>query len=154
MLWDLKLVTNHLWASGPHPTPPRAIEKPTWEDHVKGPRKLQGTTHTHTEEVWDGPFPPLAYLHVWRVTIAASSLRPDIAYVKPGYVGREATCSWSVRVCSYHTNCCCSVAQSCRTLFDPSLLPDCSTPGSSVLHCLPEFAQIHVHWVHWVSDAI
>ena len=23
----------------------------------------------------------------------------------------------------------------------------CSTPGSSVLHCFPEFAQIHVHWV-------
>ena len=28
---------------------------------------------------------------------------------------------------------------------------DCSMPVSSVLHCLPEFAQIHVHWV---SDAI
>ena len=28
---------------------------------------------------------------------------------------------------------------------------DCSTPGSSVLHYLLEFAQIHVHWV---SDAI
>ena len=27
----------------------------------------------------------------------------------------------------------------------------CSTPGSSELHCLLEFAQIHVHWV---SDAI
>ena len=24
---------------------------------------------------------------------------------------------------------------------------DCSMPGSSFLHCLPEFAQIHVHWV-------
>ena len=22
---------------------------------------------------------------------------------------------------------------------------DCSTPGCSALHCLPEFAQIHVH---------
>ena len=28
---------------------------------------------------------------------------------------------------------------------------DCSLPGSSVLQYLPEFAQIHVHWV---SDAI
>ena len=27
---------------------------------------------------------------------------------------------------------------------------DCSTPGSSVLHYLLEFAQIHIHWV---SDA-
>ena len=24
---------------------------------------------------------------------------------------------------------------------------DCSTPGLPVLHCLPKFAQIHVHWV-------
>ena len=50
---------------------------------------------------------------------------------------------------------------------------NCSTPGSPVLHCLLEFAQIHVHWVsagkkkkkkyllefaqthvHWVGDAI
>ena len=28
---------------------------------------------------------------------------------------------------------------------------DCSTPGIPVLHCVPEFAQIHVHWV---GDAI
>ena len=28
---------------------------------------------------------------------------------------------------------------------------DCSTPGFPVLHCLPEFAQIHVHWI---GDAI
>ena len=41
--------------------------------------------------------------------------------------------------------CCCSVAKS---LYDPM---DCSTPGSPVLHYLPEFVQIHVHWV---GDAI
>ena len=38
---------------------------------------------------------------------------------------------------------CCSVAKSCLTLWPM----DCSTPGSPVLHCLPEFAQIHVHGV-------
>ena len=32
--------------------------------------------------------------------------------------------------------------QSCLTLGNPM---DCSTPGFPVLHCLPEFAQIHVH---------
>ena len=27
---------------------------------------------------------------------------------------------------------------------------NCNTPGSPVLHdFLPEFAQVHVHWVHW-----
>ena len=29
---------------------------------------------------------------------------------------------------------------------------DCSTPGSSVLHCLLEFAHIHVHWVVMLSN--
>ena len=33
-------------------------------------------------------------------------------------------------------------------LFHPT---DCNTPGSSVLHCLPEFAQTYLPWV---SDAI
>ena len=41
-----------------------------------------------------------------------------------------------------------SVAQLSWTLCDPV---DCSTLGFLVLHCLPEFTQIHVHWV---SDAI
>ena len=39
-------------------------------------------------------------------------------------------------------HCCYSVAQSCPTLCDPM---DCSTPGFPALHCLPEFAQTHVH---------
>ena len=43
---------------------------------------------------------------------------------------------------------CCSVSKLCHTLCDPM---DCSAPGFSVLHYLPEFAQTHVHWV---SDAI
>ena len=41
-----------------------------------------------------------------------------------------------------------SVAQSCPTLCDPM---DCSTPGFSVHHQLPEHAQTHVYWV---GDAI
>ena len=36
----------------------------------------------------------------------------------------------------------CSVAKSCPPLCDPM---DCSASGSSGLHCLQEFAQIHVH---------
>ena len=44
--------------------------------------------------------------------------------------------------------CCCSVAQSCLTLWDPM---NCSISRFPVLHYLPEFAQTHVHQV---SDAI
>ena len=40
------------------------------------------------------------------------------------------------------------IAQSCPTLCDPM---DCSTPGLSVHHQLPEFTQTHVYWVR---DAI
>ena len=36
------------------------------------------------------------------------------------------------------------LTNSCPTLCDQL---DCSMPGSSVLHYLPEFAQIRVHWV-------
>ena len=44
--------------------------------------------------------------------------------------------------------CCCSVTWLCLTLCNPM---NCSMPGSSVFHCLPEFGQTHVHWV---NDAI
>ena len=40
--------------------------------------------------------------------------------------------------------CCCLVAKSCLILCD---FMNYRLPGSSVLHCLPELAQIHVHWV-------
>ena len=37
-----------------------------------------------------------------------------------------------------------SVSQSCPTLCDPM---DCSMPGFSVYHQLPELTQTHVHWI-------
>ena len=42
----------------------------------------------------------------------------------------------------------CSVTKSCLTLCDRM---DCSTPDFYILHYLPEFAHVHVHWV---GDAI
>ena len=44
--------------------------------------------------------------------------------------------------------CCCSVTQSCLTLWDPK---DCSAPGLPVPHHVPELAHTHVHRV---GDAI
>ena len=43
---------------------------------------------------------------------------------------------------------CCSITKSCLTLCNPM---DYSIPDVSVLHCLLEFAQTHVHWL---SEAI
>ena len=39
---------------------------------------------------------------------------------------------------------CCSVAQSCMTLFNPM---DCSIPGFPVLHHLLQLTQTDVHWI-------
>ena len=43
---------------------------------------------------------------------------------------------------------CCSVTKLYLTLCNPM---DCSTQGLPIPHYLPEFAQVHVHWV---GDAI
>ena len=43
---------------------------------------------------------------------------------------------------------CCSVTKSCLILCDPT---DCRMPSFPILHHLPEFVQMHVHWV---SDTI
>ena len=49
---------------------------------------------------------------------------------------------WYIYTMDYY--CCCSVTQSCPTLWDPM---DCSTPILPVLHHLPKFAQVHVHCI-------
>ena len=49
---------------------------------------------------------------------------------------------------NFYGFCCCSVAKSCLTLFDPM---DCSTPGFPVFNHLPELIQTYIHWV---SDTI
>ena len=61
---------------------------------------------------------------------------------------RRSGTTW--RFQTVHLLCCwcCLVAKSCVTLCDRV---DCSMPGLPVPHHLPEFAQVHVHWV---GDAI
>ena len=61
------------------------------------------------------------------------------------YLKETKTLTWKPSV---HCSNICSVARLCLTLCNPM---DCSMPGSSVLHYLPKFAQIHVHWI---GDAI
>ena len=48
----------------------------------------------------------------------------------------------------YEVYCCCSVTQSIPILRNPV---DCSMPGHSVSHHLPEFVQVHVHCI---GDAV
>ena len=41
-----------------------------------------------------------------------------------------------------NVGCCCSVVKSCPILCNPM---NCSMPGFTIHHCLPEFDQTHVH---------
>ena len=67
----------------------------------------------------------------------------------PRYIKLDSLLSLvQVTLSSLTHECCCSATKLCLILFDSM---DCSMPGSSVLHCLLEFARIYVHWV---SDAI
>ena len=50
---------------------------------------------------------------------------------------------------SWVLDCCCLVTRSCPTLCHPM---GYSMPGFPVLHYLPEFAQVHVHWVGDVTN--
>ena len=51
---------------------------------------------------------------------------------------------------SFPVYCCCWVTQLCPTLCDPT---ECSMPGSSILHSLPEFAQTRVHWIRAIQPS-
>ena len=62
-------------------------------------------------------------------------------------------CIWEIVIFNewvlvYCMCCCYSVVQSCPTICHTI---DCSKPGLSVPHCLPKFAQVHVHCI---SDPI
>ena len=69
----------------------------------------------------------------------------DYGHVGGGVV---AGVGWHGHGYIYYICNCCSVTKSCPALCHPI---DWSMPGFTVLHCLPEFAQTHVHWV---DDAI
>ena len=66
--------------------------------------------------------------------------------------GEEKASSLEFQICKWmcqtlFTGCCfCSVTKLCPTFCNPK---DCSTPGSPVLQCLPEFAQTHRPLSRW-----
>ena len=65
-------------------------------------------------------------------------------YLSSTGTARSLPCAPLTAPFHMRSSCCCSVAQLCPPLCDPV---DCSMPGFPALHYLPEFAQIHVHWI-------
>ena len=151
------------------PSSPRA-RSPQWGKRLCAATQTQGSQEARGDEDWD--------LHGEKAhickprrgapeeTTPADTLTSDSQL--PGRWGNPLLCfkthssrllsvglcqgSRSLPFLSFNTRPCpphrCLVAQACLTLGDPV---DCSTPGFPVLHRLPVFARIHVHWV---SDAI
>ena len=98
----------------------------------------------------------LSYWHRWDYSSLLALLLLDlitsIRYESlryshtPSKASRESEQDFGIVVFSFSFYYCCSAAV--MSLCDPV---DCSPPGFTVLHCLPKFAQIHIHWV---DDAI
>ena len=93
--------------------------------YISSPLSLYTHTHTHT---------PISLLLA--LFISSTLWLEDLDFTYWNRRHRNLLC------------CCCSVAHSCPTLWDPM---DCSLPGLPVHHHLPEFAQTHIYWV---DDAI
>ena len=87
---------------------------------------------------WNSPSlsPSETHILIW---VSPGSVHPQRGL---SYLFAQDTCS-SLRECC--CCCCCLVTKSYPILCDPM---NCSMPGFPALHCLPEFAQTHVHWSH------
>ena len=76
-----------------------------------------------------------------------------VSLASPAWAGRFFTTRGTAYTHTHthtHTHvCCCLVIKSCSTLCD--FIHYC-LPGSPVLHCLLEFAQIHFHWLVMLSN--
>ena len=85
---------------------------------------------------------PCSKILFYSIQFGKCSLKLCHAQILPGNM------VWSVtgpeRDIPQIMNRCCSVTKQCPTPCGPM---DCSTPGFPVLHHLPEFPQIHVHWL-------
>ena len=93
-------------------------------------KKGQGTLlNVMWQPGWERSLRDNGYIYVW--------MSHSVVHLKQ----YRSTVNW---LCYY----CCSVTQSCLTLCNPM---DCRMAGLSVLHHVPDFAQVHAHCI---SDAI
>ena len=72
------------------------------------------------------------------VNCAAMNIRVHVSFWNVVFSGYMSSCRIAASLLLL-------LSQSCWTLCNPM---DCTMPGSSVLHCIPTFAQTQVHWVY------
>ena len=145
-------------SSGPcfihrHLLPTRSLQPcSVWLPCCHSPKlSVRGTEDPHLVTLL-GCFPTFTFLVLWAsftgVTMPSSCVALVMSHSPCGLSSRPAVPPQDI----FLGCCCCSVAKSGVTLCDPM---GYSTLGFPVLHCLPEFAQIHIHWViHWCFPTI
>ena len=113
------------------------------------PRSLLGVHPAYSAHLLL-PFLPLSHRAPFIPISAASGGPESFPAGPPPSLSCLGDHSWLrlCTACSLSSFYCCSIAQLYLTLCDPT---DCSMPDFPVLHCLPEFAQAHIHWV---GDAV
>ena len=84
----------------------------------------------------------------WKFSVSFLCFVLDLQFLTPGLQPSLLVTSLFIPI-PHICLLCCSVTKSCPVLCDPHGLQH--TLGSSVLQCLPEFAQTRIHWV---GDAI
>ena len=97
------------------------------------PNDTKSNLHTNVQPIKEN----LLFQYVIRIKSNLCAHTPSlIMYSNTRLQDKTSNAVVSMNTCFY------SASKSCLTLCDPM---DCSTPGSSVLHYLLEFGQIHVH---------
>ena len=91
-----------------------------------------------------GSDPPLPELLPWDPNRSSCCSPLPLSPLVPPPLCLSSPCLTHQHSCHWVSVQFSSVPQSCPTLCDPM---DCSTPGLPVYLQLPEFTQIHVHWV-------
>ena len=107
-------------------------------------RKSQGHSEK-TRAFWRGKVKTVLSSQVSDAFLLVYTLHPSSSFLEKSTPNMSSSDAFSYIVCSVPFS---SVTQSCLTLCNPM---DCSTPGFTVHHWLPELTLTHVHQV---SDAM
>ena len=124
------------WSGLPCP-PPGHFPNPGIEPGSLMSPALAGGFFT-TSATWKATY--IYYTYIMHITICVRRIYIYTFFLEYSlpfwFITRYSSLSITVSCCF------CSVTESCPNPCDP---PGCSAPGFPGLHCLPEFAQTHVH---------
>ena len=124
------------------------IRKRQWEEKESNIFKRLSVSQMNKSCKWYGIWVKQISKAKRERTKAFGTICEQISKIILGTSWRESWYLYQILEENSYLGCCLSISKSCLTLCNPM---DCSTPGSSIHHYLPDCAKIHIHWV---GDAI